>query len=177
MVGLGLGCCCVSSGSGGGPIPPTGCPALCCIASSAVVEVNLGTGGLSADDCTGSGCANIKGIYDCDWRGAAPQCIWRYESSGYCQSTCGSITTCAETYSLIVEVTIHALTCKVEASVTLSLDGPDDCPCDRSGFALYRSSLAPSPLCSGSVTLSKVSENWSDACTGSLPATITVNFL
>lgn len=170
MIGqTGLHCCCAGSVGGSG-VGPYICPIICCTATSEIVEVDLGAGGLSADDCTGAGCGNVAGLFDCDFRGSFPECTWRYDGPDWCPSTCYS----ADDYDLGIDVTIDDVTCKLQAIITLSI-AQNELGCDRAGTATYRT--AGAATCSGTETLSKVTEDWPDACTGTLPATITVRFV
>lgn len=168
-----IGDCCDCPGSTGTFTCNVGC---CTDAPGDSADVNLGIGGLSADDCEGAACGNIQGIYTATWRGLIPQCTWRYEASGYCDSTCGAGSGgCGATYALLVEVRINAVSCKIEATVSLTMTSDGTCACDTSAGATYRSASAPTS-CVGVFTLDKLTEDWEDACGGSLPETITVTF-
>ena len=174
-------CCCIGEGSSGGSEGTRFCTPCCTDAPENDYDVDLGAGGLSADDCTGVGCGNIKGIFSAAFKGQTfSACEWEYVKVGYCPSTCGTPAgDCADTYTLLVKVSIFrvgANQCKMQVDVQLNLGGQDTCPCDRGGSAVYRMAPADPAMtsCSGTFTLTKISEDWTAACTGTLPAQITV---
>lgn len=171
-------------------INPLGCPTNCCDSNKDTLTLDFGAGGLTADDCEGSGCGDISGNFDLDWLGVAGSssgehyCLWGYQTVAWCDSTCGMASGfCADTYTLTIYGHIVPDTCEVEVEVTLGIilcaAGHPDCT-DTVARAIYRSSttLGPDEECGtgGAVTLNKISEDWADACGGSLPATITATF-
>lgn len=158
-------------------VPPlSGC---CCDPAPDLLSVDFGAGGLTADDCTGSGCGDIRAVFDLSptFDFGASGCQWSILLEGWCEAggSCGVAAGCFDSFDLVIEafLTRDGDECRLDVYVHWGPEAvSDDCSCDLGSGAQY--SIAGLDCDAASWTLSKVAEDWGQTCAGSLPSTITV---